>query len=91
MISKKIIITSFIVFQLILIFFFIYTQSIVIRLTYSLQDTEHTLQDMRKRKKDLTNELLQAQQAPALKTYATQELQMKKARLSDIKDLPVHE
>lgn len=88
MVSRNIIITGFITVQLILIFFYIYTQSLIIQLTYSFQDSERTFQELQKRKKDLTHELLQAQEAQKLKSYATQELQMKKARLSDIKELP---
>jgi len=88
MVHKKIIITSFVAVQLILVFFYIYTQSVIIQLTYSFQDADSTFQELQKRKKDLTHELLQAQEAQKLKTHATQELQMKKARLSDIKELP---
>ena len=88
MVSRNIIITGLIATQLLLIFFYIYTQSLIIQLTYSFQDSERTFQELQKRKKDLTHELLQAQEAQKLKNYATQELQMKKARLSDIKELP---
>jgi cell division protein FtsL len=86
MFSKKIVIISFVVVQLILIFFYIYTQSVIIQLTYSFQDAERTFQELHKRKKSLTHDLLQAQEAQKLKTYATQDLAMKKARLSDIMD-----
>jgi cell division protein FtsL len=88
MFSKKIVITGFVTVQLMLVFFYIYTQSVIIQLTYSFQDAERTFQELQKRKKELTHELLQTQEAQKLKTYATQELQMKKARLSDIKQLP---
>lgn len=88
MVHKKIIITGFVAAQLIIIFFYIYTQSIIIKLTYSFQDQDRIFQELQKRKKDLTQELLKAQDAQKLKTHATQELQMKKARLSDIKELP---
>ncbi len=89
MFSKKLVISGFVTIQLLLIFFYIYTQSIIIKSTYAFQDSERTFQELQKRKKDLTHELLQAQEAQKLKTYATQELQMKKARISDIKELPI--
>jgi|GEM_PF-7091613 cell division protein FtsL len=73
--------------QLLLIFFYIYTQSICIRLTYSLQDAEYTLQELQKRKKELTHELLQNQEAQHLKKYATKELSMKKIRITDIQEM----
>ena len=50
MVHKKIIITVFVAVQLILIFFYIYTQSIIIKLTYSFQDADRTFQELQKRK-----------------------------------------
>ncbi|MBY0110042.1 MAG: hypothetical protein K2X90_02960 [Candidatus Babeliaceae bacterium] len=91
MFSRSIITTIFISVQLALIFFYIYTQSIIIKLTYSFQDTERIFQEVEKRKRTLTQELLQEKESQKLKNYATHELRMKKTRLSDIKDLPLHE
>ncbi len=90
MFSRKLVISVVISIQLALIFFYIYTQSIIIQLTYSFQDTERIFQEMEKRKKALTYQLLQEQEPQTLKNYA-HELRMKKTRLSDIKKLPPHE
>ena len=89
MISKKVAIMSFAVIQIALIFFYIYMQSMVIQLTYAIQDSERAFHESQKKKKELTQALLQEQDVQKLKSYATYDLRMKKARLSDIKELPV--
>lgn len=88
MLSKKVTLVAFFVTQLALIFFYIYTQSIIIKLNYSIQDSERRFQELQKKKKELTHELLQEQDPQNLKHYATHDLQMKKARLTDIKEIP---
>ncbi len=90
MVSRRIIITAFISLQIVLIFFYIYTQSRIIKLTYRFQDSERALQELQKKKKDITHELLQAQESQKLKNYAVNDLQMKKIRLSDIKQVPTN-
>lgn len=88
MLSKKIILAAFFATQLSLIFFYIYTQSIIIKLNYSIQDFERKFQELQKKKKAITHELLQEQDPQNLKHYATCDLQMKKARIADIKEIP---
>jgi cell division protein FtsL len=90
MFSKKITLIGVAVVQLALIFFYIYTQSSIIKLTYANQDTERTLQALLKREKELTRELLDEQNPEKLQQQAAS-LSMKKARISDIKNIPTPE
>lgn len=74
--------------QFILIFFYIYIQSTIIKITYSIQEAEYLFQDLQKKKKSVMHELLQAQEPEALQEYAINELHMKKMRITDLQELP---
>ncbi len=84
---KRTFIISLVALQLGLIFFYIYTQSTIIKLTYACQKNQNRLDELQKNERQLMHELLQLQKPQELKAYALHELGMKKATIAHIKKL----
>ncbi len=84
---KRTFIISLVALQLGLIFFYIYTQSTIIKLTYACQKNQNRLDELQKNERQLMHELLQLQKPQELKAYALHELGMTKATIAHIKKL----
>lgn len=74
-----------------LVFFHIYKQSVIIKLSYEKQRKEQTIEDYIQEKKELEQIMEQLKNRAGIKAFANNQLSMHKARLSDIHCLDAKE
>jgi sortase (surface protein transpeptidase) len=86
-VKKKLFIATFVATQLFFIFFHIHKQSQFIKLSYEKQKYEKLAKELAQKKQSILQSLHIAQNRSAIKSYAEQELKMKKVRLDQVKTL----
>lgn len=85
--KKKLFMATFVATQLFFIFFHIRKQSQFIKLSYEKQNYEKLTTELAHKKQQLAQSLHVAQNRSSIKSYAENELKMKKVRLDQVKTL----